>query len=357
MLILPGQLRALITAMARGLTWGLPVTGRELDVWRASATKIPNPEIRRDALSALDSKRGHAAGAGLFATLPRRRDRNLLRLLVAYETIWDFLDTTSERAPAERNGRQLHLALSDALDPDGPRSDYYRYHPWEEGGYLADLVIACRACCLALPGHHQARPALILEARRSQVLALNHEVEPAHRDMLLQNWAKTEAPVAPELAWYELSGAASASLTIHALLAVAVEPSRCGAANISRVLDAYNPWISAATTMLDSYVDQLEDADSGDHSYLAHYPTIQIAVARTRWLIQQSIKRAQALPDGASHTVIVAAMVAMYLSKDSARDPRLRRASHNLARAGGLLTCLLIPVLRLWRIAYGQRDA
>ena len=29
--------------------------------------------------------------------------------------------------------------------------------------------------------------------------------------------------------------------------------------------------------MLDSYVDQAEDAANGDHSYIAHYPTPELA--------------------------------------------------------------------------------
>lgn len=343
--------------MARGLTWGLPALACEHRAWRASATKIPNREMRRDALVALDRKRGHAAGAALFAILPRHRDRNLLRLLVAYETIWDFLDTSSERAPEERNGRQLHLALIDALDPDRPCSDYYLYHPWDDDGYLASLVASCRACCLALPGYRRARPVLINEAWRAQVLALNHELDHERREVTLQDWSRKEAPLEPELAWYELSGAASASLAIHALLALAAQPCRCNMVEINRVRDAYNPWISAATTMLDSYVDQLEDAANGDHSYIAHYPTPHVAITRTCWLIQQSITRATALANGSRHAVIVAAMIAMYLSKESAEDAQLRQTSRTLARAGGLLTRLLLPILRLWRNVYDQRAA
>ena len=76
------------------------------------------------------------------ATLPRARNRRLLRLLVAYQIIWDFLDSVSERGASagQANGRQLHLALIDALDPSRPLSDYYLHNPWrEDGGYLNAL--------------------------------------------------------------------------------------------------------------------------------------------------------------------------------------------------------------------------
>jgi hypothetical protein len=55
--------------------------------------------------------------------------------------------------------------------------------------------------------------------------------------------------------------------------------------------------------------------------------------------------------------VIAACMVAMYLSKDSARTPAMRPTTDRLSEAGGSLTRLLLPVLRLWRVAYAQRSA
>ena len=48
-------------------------------------------------------------------------------------------------------------------------------------------------------------------------------------------------------------------------------------------------------------------------------------------------------------------MVAMYLSKDSARDPALHATTDSFVRAAGSLTRLLLPILRLWRITNGQR--
>jgi hypothetical protein len=50
-------------------------------------------------------------------------------------------------------------------------------------------------------------------------------------------------------------------------------------------------------------------------------------------------------------------MFAMYLSRDSANGPELRAATASLVQAGGSLTRLLVPVLRLWRTAYGLRAA
>jgi len=319
--------------------------------------EIPDPPIRRDALSALAHKRGHTDGAALFSILTRARDSNLLRLLVAYEIIWDYLDSVNERGAAvgQANGRQLHLALVEALDPRRAISDYYRYHPWKrDGGYLRALVESCRETCARLPSYERVRPFLLRETMRAQVLAVNHDPDPVARDDGLRRWAEREVAEKTEASWFELSGAASASLTVHALLALGAERLSADT-DISRVQRAYFPWISAATTMLDSYVDQAEDVENKDHCYVAHYPAGQ-AVRRISELVRRSLLEAAALPDGERHILITACMLAMYLSKDSARTKEMSHATCRLIDAGGSLTRLLLPILRAWRILYAQRS-
>ncbi len=306
----------------------------------------------------LDHKRGHTDGAALFCILPRDRDPDLLRLLVAYEIIWDFLDNVNERGAdrGQTNGRQLHLALLDALNPDAAPRNYYRYHPWsEDGGYLQTLVRCCQDACTQLPSHNLVRPLLLQQAWRAQVSALNHELDPKHRDDALREWAKLQLPPTDEVSWYEMTGAASASLTIHALLALAAKPS-LGETEITAIYGAYFPWIDSATTMLDSFVDSAEDIENGDHSYVAHYPSKPVALVRIPFLVRRAIAEAGSLPDSERHTLIASCMIAMYLSKDSAWSPTARRDTRRLLSAGGSLPRLLLPILRLWRIAYAQRS-
>jgi tetraprenyl-beta-curcumene synthase len=356
----PRQVWALLAAVARELLWGLRAASREIQTWRALALTIPDAAIREDALSSIELKRGHTDGAALFSILPRRRDRNLLRLLVTYEIIWDFLDCVNERGGAQgpANGRQLHLALVEALDPSVPISDYYQYHPWrEDAGYLRQLVETCRACCVALPSYASVRQLVVGEARRAQVLALNHETDPSGRDAALRAWAACEfAGEERQFSWFELTGAASASMTVHAFLALAAQPA-CTEAEVKDTRAAYFPWLSAATTMLDSYVDQVEDAANGDHRYIAHYPSAVRAGERVQELVNRSAVKARRLENGHRHAVIAACMVAMYLSKDSARTPEMRASTASIVRAGGSLTRVLLPVLRLWRIAFAQCGA
>jgi tetraprenyl-beta-curcumene synthase len=349
---------ALLAAATRELLWGLRAVSGEVRAWRRRAASIPDARIRRDALDSLARKRTHLDGAALFWILPRRRDARLLRLLVTYEIALEFLDSLNERAAhaGPANGRQLHLALVEALDPAAPISDYYRFHPWkDDGGYLRALVVSCREHCACLPSYSSVRLLAIREAARAQVLALNHDPRPRCRDAALRAWAMREFPGGDDASWFELSGAATASLTVHVLLALAAE-TRLEEGDIQGAHAVYFPWLSLATTMLDSYVDQADDAATGDHSYIAHYSSREVAVQRLCEVVDRGAREARGLRNGHRHAVIVACMVAMYLSGDGAKTPGLRTATRTLVDAGGSLTKLLLPVLRVWRIAYRLRS-
>lgn len=350
----PRQLGALVVAASRGLLWGMPAVSREMRIWRARASAIPDGPLRYDALRSLANKRDHAEGAALFSILTRRRDPDLLRLLVAFQTIWDFLDNVSERAPAAANTRQLHLALTDALDPGRPLSAYYTHHPWKrDAGYLAALVHACRAGCLALPSYRQVRQRMLAGVALCEVQALNHDDDPRRRDAALRAWAQRSPWADPALEWFELAAAAS-GFTPHVLLALAAEPS-CRQADVNETLVGYFPWTCLALTMLDSYNDWCEDLASGSHSYISHYGDADAAVQRLCEIVDHAARRAGALPGGHRHTALVASMVAMHLSRASAWTPEMRPRTHAIARAGGSLTRLLVPLARAWRGVYLRR--
>lgn len=320
---------------------------------------IPRAALRTDALNAIAEQRTHIDGAASFSILPPARSPTLLRLLVAYEIIWDYLDNINERSASVgvANGLQLHRALVDALDPTRPIADYFCRSPWpDDGGYLRALVVACRAHCGHLPSYQTVREPLIREAARGQICALNHAPDVRERDALLRVWTKREFPHGHEAEWFELTGAASTNLTIFALMALASEPD-CSQPAIAEITRAYFPWISVLTAMLDSYVDQAEDAESGSHSYIAHYEAPKLGVERIGQLMRRCILEARSLGMGEKHAVIAGCMFAMYLSRDSAWEPAWSDTTARLIRKGGTLPRVLHPLLRLWRTAYGLRSA
>lgn len=350
------QLWVLATSASRELAWGLRAVARELRIWRRRAAQIPDAPIRRDALAALGRKRGNTDGAALFWVIPKARSLTLLRLLVTYQVMWDFLDSASETGSAGsyENGVQLHLALVEAVDPHRPISDYYRHHAWkDDGGYLRSLVEACRRLSDALPSFDRVRPVLVREAYRANVQAINHDADPEQRRQALRRWAEQEYPGVQPVPWFELTAAAGAGISIYALFALAVEPV-CTDEAVTAAYDAYFPWASALATMLDSYVDQREDAASGNHVYIEHYGSPAAAHDGIRRLITQSLRQAGTLPHGERHVLVIACMVAMYLSKSSALNER--STTWDFLSSAGSLPKLLLPILWLWRSAYGQRS-
>jgi tetraprenyl-beta-curcumene synthase len=208
-------------------------------------------------------------------------------------------------------------------------------------------------------------------AADSSVLALNHELDSARRERALREWAGGRSATlgaSPSSVgdraglthgWFERAAGASAWLTVLAMLALAAEPARvaAGESEAGRTYELYAGWIAPAGAMLDSFSDIAEDRASGEHSYIAYYPSTQVAVARIGELVRRARAEALALPRGQRHAVLIACMVAFYLSKDSSRAPELRGSARALRRAGGPQVALLLPALRLWRTAYGQRAA
>ncbi|HVR04441.1 MAG TPA: DUF2600 family protein [Solirubrobacteraceae bacterium] len=352
------QLQALAVAAARQLGWGLLWVARETRSWHRRARLIPDTALRDDALSALLCKRGNIDGAALFWTLPRDRDFDLLRLLVAHQVMWDFLDDADEHGAnaGTTNGRQLYLALVDALDWPGGLRDYYHLHPWrEDAGYLRTLTETCRELCGRMPSYTSVRELLLRDARRAGVQTINHDLDPDRRSAALRSWVLSERQADPDTSWFEFAGASSAVLSRYALLALSAQSS-CANSELDQVYGVYFPWVSVAGTMLDSYVDEAEDIAKGGHAYLAYYPDWATAISGMTRLVRRSFEETDGLPHAERHRVIVACAVALYLSHDAARTVARRPTSRRLAQAGGSLTRLLVPVLRLWRVVYSQRS-
>jgi len=338
--------------LTRTLLWGRRATTRELHAWHRRAASIPDAPIRADALDALVHKRDNVEGASLFSILPKYRNESLLRLLVAYQVMWDFLDSVSEHGACagQANGRQLHRALVEALDPEAPISDYYRHHPWkDDGGYLRALVETCRRSCARLPGYRQVRPLILRGVRDCAIQSLNHEREPSRRDVALKEWAEREFADEHGLSWFERTAAAGAFMP-HVLLALAAEPS-CKQEEVDAVYSAYFPWVSLTISMLDSYIDRADDTASESHSYISHYATEAAALERLAAIIRRIVSHAPGLPNGRRQAVLTEGIIAMYLSTAGVNTPSTRESTRMLARAGGSLTRVLLPIARAWRVA------
>ena len=107
----------------------LPLSSRELAAWHERAEAMPDPELRRQALASLRLKRFHADGGCVYATgaPPGPERERLVRLIVAFQTISDYLDNLCDRAGSldPDEFRRLHQVMIDAVGTTagGPYDD------------------------------------------------------------------------------------------------------------------------------------------------------------------------------------------------------------------------------------------
>jgi tetraprenyl-beta-curcumene synthase len=302
-----------------------PKLRHELRGWQTHAAAIENPRLRELAQDAQKTKRRSLEGAAAFAAfVPRSNQRSVITALTAYQLIFDYLDTVSEQPSSDpiRNGFQLNQALLAALGPREDRCDYYAHHEHrDDSGYLQALIESCRTALADLPSYSR----LIVPTRRAATRsvayqALNHgDARQSHAAFEL--WARSETCSGTGLTWWETGAAAGSSLATLALIGAMADPTTTR--DEARALeDAYYPWIGAMHTLLDSLVDHHEDTTAPGHrSLIDYYSSPEQVAVRLKMIAVQSARRAEALPNGMRHSLILSAMASLYLSDPQASHP------------------------------------
>ncbi|HMJ02491.1 MAG TPA: DUF2600 family protein, partial [Conexibacter sp.] len=316
------------------------------------AGAIPDLTLRAHALDKLRTEGMTAEGAAAFAIVATPRScRDVVRLCVALEVIYDYVDALAEQPACDvlANNRHLYCSLGAALAPSAPARDHYRYHPQrDDGGYLQELIATCNAALLRLPSHAVVLPHLQrVAARAGEAQSLHHAAahggEPA-----LARWAASIRPVGSALHWWELAAAAGSPLGFYALVAAAAHPAT-NARDAAAVERAYFPWIAALSWLLESLVDQDDDRGSGEHSYISHYASPDEAARRLATIAERAGADAACLPRASRHLLLLAGMTAMYLSYAGAAGNEARDGANAVQRAIGGPLPLLLWTLRLRR--------
>jgi tetraprenyl-beta-curcumene synthase len=327
----------------------------------ARAEAIPAPLLRADALASHHDKGSNSEGLAALAVLaPAPRRAEIARSLVAYQLMLDYLDGVSERPCDDplANGLSLHRAFEVAVDPAAPHQDYYSHAPVDEdGGYLLELIETCRAPLSGLPSYPAVRAALLRQARLGcESQALNHALRFGAVEDRIGAWARrtaAEAELEPGFEWWELIAAAAASsLCIGALFALAATPG-ASEADALRVESAYFPWASGLNALLDSLVDLDEDPEEASH--LRRYDSRERAAERLTTIASGARERVSALPEGALHEAILAAMGALYLVHEDAWRPGREPISFAVYSALGPLARPSLAVHLLRRRGRGSR--
>lgn len=330
-------------AGAAGRYWldVFPRIEREVRYWRRRAEQIPDPALRRLALANLRAERGNLDGAAAFATFtPRAHRDTVVRAQVAFQIIYDYLDSLAEQPSDDpiRNGRQLHRALLIALDPTATHLDYYAHHARRcDAGYLEDLVDACRTAFGALPsGSSVAASALRATARMVAYQSLVHD-DRRGSCAALARWAARQTPAPLGLRWWEAAAAGASSLIVFALIAAAAEPA-LGTRETAAVESAYFPWIGALHVLLDSLVDRSQDRDAGRPGLVEHYRSPGEAAVRLTLLASHASAAARTLEHRHQHTVLLAGMAGHYLSSSAATLPDALPATRGVLGSLGALS-------------------
>ncbi|GFN22138.1 MAG: tetraprenyl-beta-curcumene synthase family protein [Thermoanaerobacteraceae bacterium] len=313
---MPGSI-AHLQLMARYLFQSFPGVARELEGWRRLASRCPDPELRRQALASLALKRFHCQGASVFAVWHGNCHGELLRAIVALQTISDYLDNLCDRAGVheEKAFQQLHHAFRDALTPGANPKDYYKDYPYrQDGGYLAALVKACQQSLRTLPSYPHVQDKVQWLAELYCHLQVTKHLLPDRRERRLIQWLDPLLQDLPEpLNWWELAAATGSTLGIFALMATALRP-RVTVGEVEQLTAAYFPWIGGLHILLDYYIDRQEDREGEDLNFVNYYNGEREALLRLQYFLQRSLEEAASLPDPVFHRTVIWGLLALYLS-------------------------------------------
>jgi Protein of unknown function (DUF2600). len=341
-----------ILLISEYLTKVFPKVEQELIRWTYFAEKIPETPLRQQALASIASKRFHAQGGSVYCLYPTVKDpEGILRFIVAFQTISDYLDNLCDRAGVEDQTafHQLHLAMLDAVTPEGDLNDYYLYFPYQNDlGYLNLLVAECRTQI----GKLRSNP-LILNYLRQRVQLYTHLQAFKHmqvplREPYLSAWAKTYRDLFPQLSWWEFSAASGSTLEIFLLTAAALDPSLT-AAEVVAIDQVYFPYVQGLHILLDYYIDTQEDRRTGDLNFVQYYQNRQQCLTRLQFFIEQSLKNCAILSFAKFHRTVIRGMLAMYLSDAKALTAANQFITKSLLKQGGPVTFFYYYCCRLLR--------
>ena len=331
----------------------VPQVRREARHWHERARQIPDPSLRRVALQTERLKKANIQGAAAFAILaPPAHRLAVLRASVAFQAMYDYADTLSEEPNEDPilNAERLHRTLLVALDDDAPHADYYAHHGrCDDGGYLEEMVEACRTGLRVLPSYPLiAELAGGLGKRFVRYQSLNLSEHLGDHEALAR-WARGETHASSGLRWWETAASAGSSLGLFALIAAAARP-KLSQSEATVIAQAYWPWAGALHILLDSVADEALDAAAGQRSLLDYYASPAEAASRLRLLASEAMRSTSELPKPNKHAVILAGMVASYLSSASPLSTRAQLISRAVLEGMGPI---VKPSMFIFRVRRG----
>lgn len=310
-----------VRLMYRVYKYILPEVRSELARWTQHAHSIPDDELKRQALASIATKQFHCEGGAVYAAPYMNQRQVLIPLIVAFQTISDYLDNLCDRSTSldPEDFRLLHQSMLDAVQPEGQLADYYALREeQDDGGYLHALVKQCRTCISQLPGYESVRHELVPLVRMYTELQIYKHIHRNDREAALLNWWEPYASRYAEIEWNEFAAATGSTLGMFQLFAVAVnEDADEGQARLIR--SAYFPYVNGLHILLDYLIDQEEDRIGGDLNFCNYYENNDAVIRRIEYFANTAIERVEQLENPRFHRMIIEGLLALYLS-----DPKVR---------------------------------
>jgi tetraprenyl-beta-curcumene synthase len=339
-----------LSLIARFVGRVFPLVDGELARWRQAAAGA-EPDLAGQALASIRDKRFHCLGGSIYSLYPGVDTARFVRLVVALQTISDYLDNLCDRAGVadEEAFRQLHLAMTDALDPGAGFHDYYSSYPQKnDGGYLAALVAACRGEIARLPGYARVKPTAVRFAALYSELQIYKHLDPAVREEKMSAWGSRHLAAYPGVTLWEFAAACGSTLGLFMLCALAAGPDLTDE-EAETACGAYFPWICGLHILLDYFIDLAEDRRHGDLNFVAYYRSPDELLARLTYFWRESIKGAGRLSQPAFTATVVYGLLAMYLSDPKTQAPLENKVATALLGAAGGYARLLHRLCRMLR--------
>lgn len=330
----------------------IPAVHQHLAAWRERAEKIPNPELRKQALASIDSKTFHCEGGAIMAILSRENMGECIQFIVAYQTISDYLDNLCDRSTSldPEDFRALHDSMPHALILEGELENYYRLREdQDDGGYLHALVEACRSV-LRKARHYEKISGHLLELAGFYCdLQVHKHVKKEERIPRLEKWFHLYKRDLPEMEWYEFSACSGSTLGIFCLVAYAFQEN-FNEEMAYQIRKSYFPYIQGLHILLDYLIDQEEDIRGGDLNFCSYYSDREEMMDRFSHFIVQADKHTAGIPHEKFHRLINRGLLGIYLSDEKVgRQRDVRRLARQLVRHGGLIAMFFYMNGRAYR--------
>ena len=331
--------RGPIGLMNRVYKYVLPEVRSCLNFWRQDAEGIPDPELRKQALASIETKQFHCEGGGIYAAGNLSMRHILIPLIVAYQTISDYLDNLCDRSTSldPADFRLLHQSMLDAVNPKAELTNYYALRTEQnDGGYLHRLVRKCQEMTSQLPGYGAASAEIHDLAVLYTDLQVYKHIRPDLREAALKEWWEVEGKRAPHLEWNEFAAATGSTLGVFMLFLASCDPKLSPSASAS-IRAAYFPHVCGLHIMLDYLIDQDEDRAGGDLNFCNYYDNTDTMLNRIASIVEWARKDVRNLPETSMHRMVIEGLLALYLSDPKVSEQReVRSVSKRLMRRSPL---------------------